>query len=420
MSNIQSINSCNKNKPSKENLKINLKIKNINFLPTAFSDMKSNFYHYLSEKRKKGNYSRSNHKDRKSLNNSKNNNKHTHFHNDSNPHFHNDNIINTTYNIQQKNFTNYFSKTAKLIKEPHSKKIFSAAKLQINKNINNYNIVHTDNNITNITNNIMNFFGNYNIAKGGLSMKLSFKNKNITKKIKKINSSKKTSKSKEEIENLRKSAKKTQKNNKSLTHIKHSSEPKLIRSSSLYSFGNNVVQTNSFINENIKKNPLEYTSGGIISKKFNNKGNKSLDLNGLFQLQLSPSMSPHNMHNINNIQDYLKYLYKHCGKKEKKFLKKGSNNIVKKKKIITEPKEKKYKTKIKHDEVVHKKNTSRSNDISNNDKIIEENYESNNDYYYCDRCGEKSENVDGPEELHFFYVNTIQNGKKLENTFINK
>ena len=412
MSNIQLINSCNNKKPSKEKTKINLKIKNMNFLPTAFSDMKNNYYHYLSEKRKKGNYSRSNHKDRKSLNNSKHNNKHTHIHNDSNPHLYNDNIINTTYNIQQKNFTNYFSKTAKFIKESNTKKNFSTAKPQITKNINNYNNVHTDNNITNITNNIMNIFGNYNIAKGGLNMKLSYKNKNITKKTKKLNVSKKAQKSNEELENTQKSPKKAPINNKSLSHIKQTSEPKLIRSSSLYSFGNNIIQANSFVNENIYQNPLGYTStGGNISKKFNINAKKNIDLNGLFQLQLSPSMSPHN---INNIQDYLKNLYKCCGKKGKKIWNKGSNNIIKTKKIITEPKEKKHRTKIKHEEVVHKKNTSRSNYISNNDKIIQENCEDNMDYYYCDRCGENSENVDCPEELHFFYVTTIQSGKNMK------
>ena len=418
MSNIQIINSGNKNKPVKEQIKINLKIKNMNFLPTAFSDMKNNYYHYLSEKRKKGNYSRSNHKDRKSLNNSKNNNKHTHIHNDSNPHLHNDNIINTTYNIQQKNFTNYFSKTAKLIKEPNSKKNFSTAKPQINKNMNNYNIIHTDNNITNITNNIMNIFGNYNVTKSGLNMKVSFKNKNNIQKAQKMNSSKKNKKYKEELENLRKSVKKAPINNKSLAHIKQASEPKLIRSSSLYSFGNNLVQTNSFINENIHQNPLGYTStGGNIPIKTNFKGNKSLDLNGLFQVQLSPSMSPHN---INNIQDYLKNLYKYCGKKGKKTGNIGNNNIVKKKKIITEPKEKKHRTKIKHNEAVHKKSTSRSNDITNSDKVIQENFEGAMNYFYCDQCKENNENIDGPEELHFFYVTTVQNGKKLENMFINK
>ena len=45
------------------------------------------------------------------------------------------------------------------------------------------------------------------------------------------------------------------------------------------------------------------------------KTNKNIDLNGLFQLPMSPSMSPHN---INSIQDYLKNLYKYHGNEQKR------------------------------------------------------------------------------------------------------
>ena len=463
----------NNNKQCNEKNENNNKIKEINIIP-AFCDMKNNYYHYLSEKQRKATYSNSNQKEHKNVNNSQNNN---HVHNDSNPHLHNDNVPNTACNIQQQNSnTNYFSKTTKLTKDPKNKKSFSVSKHKIEteinfinncnennanyihiknlKNIYNTNKLNTDNNITNITNNIMNIFGNYNIGKGGICMKLNIGDHNNKNKSKnKNNDSKKKQKSKEKqkSENIEENIKKNIINNKSLLN-KQTSESKLIRSSSGYSFANNTGYTNSFLNGNTQYNPLGYisTGGNLTENKFANfsnisgnrtnqkiskkpvmgkitKTNKNIDLNGLFQLPMSPSMSPHN---INSIQDYLKNLYKYHGKNTKKNINTYKNNaaqknknIIYKEKIITEPKDKKYRTKIKHDEIKIKKHSvSKSKDKTSN-KIEKSEQPKTPEHLqknFCDNCGKEERCIDTPEELHYFYVANVQKGKKLEYNFAGK
>ena len=459
----------NNNKQCNEKNDNNNKIKDINIMP-VFSDMKNNYYHYLSEKQRKPTYSNSNQKEHKNINNSQNRNN---LQNDSNPHLHNDNVINTASNIQHQNSnSNYLSKTSKLIKDPKIKKSFSVSKPQIEtetnytnnsnennincariknlKNIYNSNKINTDNNITNITNNIMNIFGNYNIGKGGICMKLNIDNHKNKNKSNSKNSDikrKQKSKEKQKIENNEENNKKNVINNKSILN-KQTSESKLIRSSSGYSFANNTGYTNSFLNGNTQNTPLGYTStGGNLTENkiihFSNisvnrtkqkltkkhvmnkitKINKNVDMNGLFQLPISPSMSPHN---INSIQDYLKNLYKYYGKNAKKNINSYKNNptsknknIVYKEKIITEPKDKKYKTKIKHDEINRKNSVSRSKDMKNS-KNENPKTPKNLQKIFCTNCGREERNINTPEELHFFYVANVQNGKKLANNFAEK
>ena len=462
----------NSNKQCNEKNENNNKIKDVNNMP-VFSDMKNNYYHYLSEKQRKQTYSNSNQKERKQINNSQN---HNHAHNDSNPHLHDDNVINHACNIQQQNSnTNYFSKTSKFIKDSKNKKSFSVSKPQIEteinfinngnennanyiriknlKNIYNSNKLNTDNNITNITNNIMNIFGSYNIGKGGICMKLNIDNNNNKNKTKnKNNDSKKRqiSKEKQKTENNEENTKKNVINNKSLFN-KQTSESKLIRSSSGYSFANNTGYTNSFLNGNIQYNPLGYTStGGNLTENkiinFSNisgnrtkpkitkkpimskitKAKKNIELNGLFHLPMSP-MSPHN---INSIQDYLKNLYKYYGKNAKKNINTYKNNFASKnknvfykEKIITEPKDKKYRTKIKHDEVNNKKNSVSKNKETKNKKIEKnEQLKTSNNLQknFCHNCGKEERIIDTPEELHFYYVTNVQNGKNFQINFTEK
>ena len=65
-----------------------------------------------------------------------------------------------------------------------------------------------------------------------------------------------------------------------------------------------------------------------------------------------------------------------------------------------------------------KKNLCNTIKENNNDKKVikvslnSNNYNSNNDNEFC-----SIKNVDSPEELHFYFINVIQNGKNLENKF---
>ena len=107
---------------------------------------------------------------------------------------------------------------------------------------------------------------------------------------------------------------------------------------------------------------------------------------------------------INNIQDYFKNLYKneYSDNRYKKI------NNHKKRSLVNEDKEKEKEEKINNDDYSHSKNTmTKTNDIS---RIKKEKDSIDNVKYYND----------SPEEIHFYVISSIQNGKNMENNLVKK
>ena len=334
-------------------------------------------------------------------------------------------------NIQLKNFSNLFTKNSKTRKNTNNKnknKSHYLSKPQIEIEINNRNnsnnVSSHYSKITNnkkykknisehdLVNNILNTFSNYNYQKGNIILsnkKICSYDKN---KIKKNNTT---------------DSKKLNKNKP-----RHASDTKLLRSSSGYSYINsNLAQTNSFFNgNNINQlNHLGYIStwgnnpeitnnnfANLIKisnqknnkNKQNNKNNKgpiigkiiknykNNDLNCIFNMNLIQPTSQ-----INNIQDYFKNLYKIEYNSDNRN-KKNKNNNNKKESLFNEDKEKEERLRTNNEEYSHSKNTmTKTNDISRNKK--EKDNLSNSKF-----CN------DGPEEIHFYVISSIQNAKNME------
>ena len=199
------------------------------------------------------------------------------------------------------------------------------------------------------------------------------------------------------------------------------SDTKLFRSSSGYSYiNNNLFYTNSFFNgfNNDIPNQINYlptwgnnpdnTSSNLHTNE-NNKNNnnnskqknnknpiigkiiknyKNNDLNCIFNMNLIPPMT-----SVNNIQDYFKNLYKveYNGdirrKHEKNSKKENKENEGINLKIINDENKKVGSNKI---------NEIKSNNITK--EFFEESV----------------------EEIHYYYVYMIQNGKNLEKKLIKK
>ena len=216
-----------------------------------------------------------------------------------------------------------------------------------------------------LVNNILNTFTNYNFPKN-LNSKISYSN---------CSSKKKLSYSKNKVINT--NATNITKKNNNMNRPRTSSDTKLFRSSSGYSYiNNNLFYTNSFFNGDIpnqinnylptwnnnqeNNSKIKNSKGPIIGKIVKNYKNN--DLNCIFNMNLIPPLSQ-----VNNIQDYFKNLYK-VEYNGKKFEKNGK-----------------------------KEKESETNDAKNlRDKKNKE---------------EKDFSV---EEIHYYYINMIQNGKNME------
>ena len=350
-------------------------------------------------------------------------------------------------NMKLKNYSNLLNKNYKVVKNNKNKShCFSKPQLEIeinnlNNNSTNYTKVPTNNkkykkNISehDLVNNILNTFTNGNFSKG-VNIKLNFSSK------KKFNYDKNKTRPKGDTMDSKKikQNKISSKTTKSNTRTRHASDSKLLRSNSGYSYGNNnnLAQTNSFFNAN-HSNQVGYIStwgnnqdrtnnnlGNIIKistqKKSNNtnhnnskqknrnksskgpiigkiiKNFKNNDLNCIFNMNLIPPVSP-----INNIQDYYKNLYKveYSDNRNKRNNYEHKKNINNKKEETKDNKD--TKTKGSHEDFTQSKNTmTKTSDYS---KIKKERDSIDN---------LRNEN-DCPEEIHFFYIYSIQAGKNME------
>ena len=226
-------------------------------------------------------------------------------------------------------------------------------------------------------------------------------------------------------------------NKKNMAKARHASDTKLLRSSSGYSYINNMAQTNSFLNGNHSNNlgylstwgnspdmtNINYKSPNKKNNSNNNsnknknnkepmigkiiKNYKNNDLNCIFNMNLIPPISP-----LNNIQDYFKNLYKIEYNSDYRIPKNKNNSNIKKenhnkkrahKERVRDgdkDREKEIKTKSNNDDYSQSKNTMTK---SNESKIKKEKCSIENNKY----CN------DSPEEIHFYLINSIQNGKNM-------
>ena len=334
-------------------------------------------------------------------------------------------------NIRLQNFSKLFTNNSKGRKNNNNNKInaLSKPKLEIeikNRNSSNNVSSHYSRKTNNqrykknisehdLINNLLNTFTNYNLPKGN-NINLNYSSK------KKFSYDKNIIKKHQFIDNKNLNKNKT----------RHSSDTKLLRSSSGYSsINNHLTQTNSFFNgHNLNQlNQLGYIStwgnnqnmgnnnlANIITNKTkknnnnnkqknknNNKGPiigkiiknyKNNDLNCIFNMNLIQPTSQ-----INNIQDYFKILYKNEYNNETKNKKKRNNN--KKESPFNEDKQKEENIKINNDEYSSKYTMTKTSEISRNKKIIN----------ICN---------DSPEEIHFYIISSIQNGKNMEPNLVQK
>ena len=352
---------------------------------------------------------------------------------------------NNTNNIKLKNYSNLIIKNSKLLRNMNSKnknkaKNKSQSLLKPNleietqsnytgTNTNNDNIstnthsrLNTNNNRRykknisehDLVNNILNTFTNYNFPKN-INSKINNYSNNYSNK-KKLSYSKNrlgtniNSNNNQNNNGIKRASRQNGNNNvNNINRPKTASETKLFRSSSGYSYiNNNLFYTNSFfngfgndipnqlnyiptwgnsqeisnnnLNEN-NHNPKKSNKGQIIGKIIKNYKNN--DLNCIFNINLIPPVT-----SVNNIQDYFKNLYKVEYNNEGKNKKHEKNNRKEKEKqginlkIINEDNKKDLNSKI----------NVNQNDNSSSIKMSEESV----------------------EEIHYYYVYMVQNGKNFE------
>ena len=344
---------------------------------------------------------------------------------------------NNVNNIKLKNFSNLMIKNSKIMRNLNNKsknktknKSQSLLKpnLEIethNSNTNNDNMstnthsrLNTNNNRRykkniseyDLVNNILTTFTNYNFPKNVNPKINNFTNYSTKKKV---------SYNKNKLGNNNSGIKRNN-NNINPSKAKTTSDTKLFRSSSGYSYiNNNLICTNSFFNgfngeipNQINYIPTwgnspEYTNSNINTNENNNNQNnskqknnkapfvgkiiknyKNNDLNCIFNMNLIPPMT-----SVNNIQDYFKNLYKleyngdRKNKKQDKNSKKEKENEGINLKIINEENKKVGYNKINE--------TKNKNDIEG----------------LCESS---------VEEIHYYYVYMIQGGKNLETKLIKK
>jgi hypothetical protein len=443
-------NSNNNNSKPTVN-KSQTKEKNINYI-AVFSNLKSNQNRYLSEKQRHLTKFNSQKKIKKKDNKTKN-----HRENKSNGILVSFNDSNSN-NIKLKNYTNLLVKTSQGARNnKNTSQSLSKPKLEIEIN----NINSSNNNLgTNLARfsntkrykknisehdlvtNILNTFTNYNNSKG-INIKLNFSSK---KKLNNDNNNNNNNKIHQKCDTV--NCKKQNKSNinKIRERARHSSETKLLRSSSGFSTNNHLAKTNSFFNNHQHyqlshistwcNNP-EWTNtnfGNIVklstqkrnrnSKPRNSsnkapiigkiiKNYKNNDLNCIFNMNLMPPVTP-----LSNIQDYFKHLYKieynseskeNRAKKTNRKNKKDNdnNNEYKGKEEKGRDKDRDLRTKNNDDYSQSKNTMTKTNDISK----IKREKDSIDNQKYCS---------DSPEEIHFYVITSIQNGKNMECSLIRK
>ena len=346
---------------------------------------------------------------------------------------------NNINNIKLKNYSNIMIKNSKLIRNMNSKNKYktknkSQSLLKPNIEIETPNSTNTNHNIDNMStnahsrlntnnntnnkrykknisehdlvNNILNTFTNYNFPKN-LNTKINNYTNFSNKKKLSYNKNKLGNNNINNNNDMKRSLRQNGTNNiNNLNRPKTASETKLFRSSSGYSYiNNNLFYTNSFFNgfngdipNQVNYIPTwgnnqEYNNNGNNNKQKNNKqpiigkiikNYKNNDLNCIFNMNLIPPSS------VNNIQDYFKNLYKveyngdGKNKKHEKNVKKEKDNIEGiSLKFINEENKRVMESKL--------------NEIKNK-KLCEESV----------------------EEIHYYYVNMIQEGKIFEKKLIKK
>ena len=194
----------------------------------------------------------------------------------------------------------------------------------------------------------------------------------------------------------------------------------------IYTIGNIFTTDNSIYNntDNNINNNKNFRNDTM--KKYNN-AKIYKDINAInfpdFQLPLKPIVSANN---IIQIQNYFNNLYKkaHTNENTNNCTSYESNNINKEKK----GKSKSTKRNNNINEIKdysYELNNLVSNYINKNNKVLkrdlqnqkEGSHRSANNIIEVNRTKEKIENdykYDGPEEMHFFYVKSIQKGKFIE------
>ena len=149
---------------------------------------------------------------------------------------------------------------------------------------------------------------------------------------------------------------------------------------------------------NKNKNKKNSSKGPLIGKIIKNYKNN--DLNCIFNMNLIPPVSP-----INNIQDYFKNLYKieynseyrvHKNKNSGEYKKENHNNLKRNK-----DKDKETKTKSNNDDYSQSKITM----TKTNESKLKKEKDSIDNMKYCIS--------DTPEEIHFYIINSVQNGKNM-------
>ena len=409
------------------------KEKNQNHL-AVFSNLESNKNRYFSENQRNLTKFNSQKKIKKKEINSKNIT-----HNDNKP-----NILLVDNNIL-KNYTNLIARNNKNKKYNNKSHCLSKPKLEIEiNNINSNNISKNfsknsgnkkyKKNISehDLINNLLTSFTNYNMTKGINNMNINFSSK------KKLSYDKNKNKTRTKRENTLDNKAKQNKSDKNMARTRHASDTKLLRSSSGYSYINNFAQTNSFLNgnnsnhlgyistwgnspnmtnsnfanmvktttkknsynKNKNKNKKNSSKGPLIGKIIKNYKNN--DLNCIFNMNLIPPVSP-----INNIQDYFKNLYKieynseyrvHKNKNSGEYKKENHNNLKRNK---DKDKDKETKTKSNNDDYSQSKITM----TKTNESKLKKEKDSIDNMKYCIS--------DTPEEIHFYIINSVKNGKNM-------
>ena len=317
---------------------------------------------------------------------------------------------NNVNNIKLKNFSNLMIKNSKIMRNLNNKsknKTKNKSQSLLKPNLE----IETHNSNTNNDNMILTTFTNYNFPKNVNPKINNFTNYSTKKKISYNNKNK--------LGNNNNGIKRNN-NNINPSKAKTTSDTKLFRSSSGYSYiNNNLICTNSFFNgfngeipNQINYIPTwgnspEYTNSNINTNENNNNQNnskqknnkapfvgkiiknyKNNDLNCIFNMNLIPPMT-----SVNNIQDYFKNLYKLEYNGDRKNKKQDKNS-----------------KKEKENEGINLKIINEENKKVGNNKINET--KNNND---IEGLCESS-----VEEIHYYYVYMIQGGKNLETKLIKK
>ena len=198
----------------------------------------------------------------------------------------------------------------------------------------------------------------------------------------------------------------------------------------IYILGNLFTSNNSIYN-NTDNNVINKKNfrNDIMKKYYNSKIHK--DVNSInfpdFQLPVKPSVSPNN---IIQIQNYFNNLYKksHNNKNiNNNYISSESNKINKAKKRENKKTKKKNNTNNSNDiknynkeiknlvnNYVNKNNSALKRDLQNSKERNRSSANNINENNKNNRKIESEDKYEGPEEMHYYYVNSIQKGKLIE------